>query len=349
VFAAAVRYVLRLGSLPGDLFTRPLYDPETFSVSRVFTGTSIAVLTYIGFDGISTLSEEVQNPRRNILRATVLTCLVTGVLASLEVYAAQLIWPASQALPDIDTGYVHVAGRAGGMFLFHLVNTTLLVATIGSGSGSQLAAARLLYGMGRDNAIPKGFFGAIEPKRGIPRNNVLFTGAVALAGAFLMSYPWRGDAEFRSVPGVYGSERGGVRAVLPSCGHQEMVSCGSAAARVRDLPFHLVKPADAGENCGRLLAGSPRVWRTGHLRQGVSGDGRRRISALSRGRAALPRGPRSDERGPLTASRSEPFAGRRRNRRDESPAAQHRARHSRPVPQPRRACAGQAPPHRWGV
>ncbi|HSB15039.1 MAG TPA: APC family permease, partial [Bryobacteraceae bacterium] len=188
VLAAAVRYVLRLCPQETEFFTRPFYDPETFSIKAVFTGTSIAALTYIGFDGISTLSEEVQNPRRNILLATVLTCLITGFLASIEVYAGQLIWPAGQAFPDADTAYVHVAGRAGGLWLFQLVNLTLLVATIGSGTGSQLAAARLLYGMGRDNAIPKRFFGAIEPKRGIPRNNVLFTGGLALCGAFVLSY-----------------------------------------------------------------------------------------------------------------------------------------------------------------
>lgn len=188
MFVATVRYILRLGALEPAFFTRPFYDPQTFALPAVFTGTSIAVLTYIGFDGISTLSEEVENPRRNILWATVLTCVVTGVLASLEVYAAQLIWPASQPFPDADTAYVHVAGRAGGVFLFQLVNLTLLVATIGSGSGAQLAAARLLYGMGRDNAIPRRFFGAIEPKRSIPRNNVLFTGALALIGAFVLTF-----------------------------------------------------------------------------------------------------------------------------------------------------------------
>lgn len=187
MFAATVRYVLSVTAAPGML-TRPFYDPQTFSWGAISTGTSIAVLTYIGFDGISTLSEEVQNPRRNILLATVLTCLVTGLLATLEVYAAQLIWPDWRSYPDVDTAYVHVAGRAGGVWLLHLVNATLLVATIGSGSGSQLAAARLLYGMGRDNTIPRGFFGAIDEKRRVPRNNVLFTGALALAGAFLMSY-----------------------------------------------------------------------------------------------------------------------------------------------------------------
>ena len=51
-----------------------------------------------------------------------------------------------------------------------------------------MAAARLLYGMGRDNALPRNFFGVIEPKRGIPRNNVVLIGALALAGAFTLSY-----------------------------------------------------------------------------------------------------------------------------------------------------------------
>jgi putrescine importer len=189
IFAiATVRYVLGLPQRGSALFLTPFYNPETFSLQAVFTGTSIAVLTYIGFDGISTLSEEVRNPRKNILLATVLVCLITGVLASLEVYAAQLIWPQSMPFPDVDTAYSFVAGRAGGFWLFQLVNFTLLVATIGSGTGSHLAAARLLYGMGRDNALPKSFFGAIEPKRGIPRNNVLLIGVLALIGAFTLTY-----------------------------------------------------------------------------------------------------------------------------------------------------------------
>ncbi|RPI24094.1 MAG: APC family permease [Acidobacteria bacterium] len=185
---SAARYLFGLAGLTASSFWQPFYDPATFSFSAVFTGTSIAALTYIGFDGISTLSEEVRNPRRNILLATVLTCLVTGILASIEVYVGQLVWPDFRTFPDIDTAYVHVAGRVGGNVLFQVVNFTLLVASIGSGSGAQLAAARLLYGMGRDNALPKRFFGVVEPKRRIPRNNVLFVGAIALTGAFLITF-----------------------------------------------------------------------------------------------------------------------------------------------------------------
>ena len=186
--AAAVRYVLKTPHDGLAFFTRPFYDPRTFSTSAVLGGTSLAVLTYIGFDGISTLSEEAEHPRRNILLATVLVCLITGVLASVEVYAAQLVWPSSLQFPDVDTAYVSVAGRAAGPWLFSLINVTLLVATVGSGMGSQLGAARLLYGMGRGNAIPKSFFGAIEPKRRIPRNNVLFVGGFALIGTAFLTF-----------------------------------------------------------------------------------------------------------------------------------------------------------------
>jgi putrescine importer len=51
-----------------------------------------------------------------------------------------------------------------------------------------LAGARLLYGMGRDSALPKSFFGYLDPHRRIPSRNVLLIGAVCLGGAFLISY-----------------------------------------------------------------------------------------------------------------------------------------------------------------
>ena len=150
-------------------------------------GTSIAVLTYIGFDGISTLSEEAENPRRNILLATVLTCVVIGLLSTAEVYAAQLAWPASEPFPDETTAFVYVAGRTWAP-LFAIVGFTLVLANFGSGMGAQFGAARLLFGMGRSNALPKSFFGAIEPKRHIPRNNVMFVGAASLIGAFILDF-----------------------------------------------------------------------------------------------------------------------------------------------------------------
>ncbi|MGA6955721.1 MAG: APC family permease, partial [Candidatus Acidiferrales bacterium] len=193
-FAFVIHFLWSLHQYGPGFFTRPFYNPATFSFKSVFHGTSVAVLTYIGFDAISTFSEEVENPRRNIMLATVLVCLITGVLASLEVYAAQLVWR-DQPFPaeKITSAFPLVAQTAGGYFLFQLINFTILVANIGSGMGSQLGAARLLYGMGRSDGIPKKFFGAIDPKSHVPRNNVIFVGVIALVGSFIITYDQGAD------------------------------------------------------------------------------------------------------------------------------------------------------------
>src|SRR5207244_1525054 len=163
-FGAAIRYLVQHPPADAAALARPFYDPGTFSWKALSSGAALAVLTYIGFDGISTLSEEVHNPGRNVLLATVLVCVITGVLASLEVYAAQLVWtgPAS-GFPSLENAFSHVAGLVGGHPMFVLVTVSLLVATIGSGMGAHLGAGRLLYGMGRDNAIPRKFFGVVNP------------------------------------------------------------------------------------------------------------------------------------------------------------------------------------------
>jgi putrescine importer len=187
VLAAAWRYIFGHPHSDPGFFLKPFYDATTFSWKALGACTAVAVLTYIGFDGISTLSEEVENPRRNILLATVYTCLAIGILSAVEVYVAQLIWPASQPFPNVDQAYVYVTARAWAP-LFAIVGGTLFVANFGSGMGAQLGAARLLYGMGRSNALPKSFFGAVDPKNHVPRNNVLFVAVIALLGSFVLTY-----------------------------------------------------------------------------------------------------------------------------------------------------------------
>src|SRR5580692_12043856 len=186
--ASVVRLLWHAQHDPG-FFIRPFYNPATFHPSSIFAGTSVAVLTYIGFDALSTLSEEAENPRRNILLATVLVCLIAGVLSGLEVYAAQLVWGSKPFAADrVESAFALISQQVGGVLLFQVINFTLLVANASTAIASQLAAGRLLYGMGQGNAIPKSFFGAIEPKHRVPRNGIVLVGVVALIGAATMEY-----------------------------------------------------------------------------------------------------------------------------------------------------------------
>jgi putrescine importer len=187
-FAAVVNVLWRVHHDPG-FFLKPFYDAPNFHSQTIFAGTSVAVLTYIGFDAISTLSEEAENPRRNILLATVLVCVFAGILSGLEVYAAQLVWGSKPFAADrVESAFALISQQVGGVLLFQVMNFTLLVANAGTAIASQLAAGRLLYGMGQGNAIPKSFFGAIEPKHRVPRNGIVLVGVVALIGAAALEF-----------------------------------------------------------------------------------------------------------------------------------------------------------------
>ena len=183
-FVAAALYVAHHPHDGSGFFTHPLYDPARWTLQGLLSGTALSVLAYMGFDSISTLSEEAKNPR-HILPATLVTCVVIGLLSALEVYAAQLVWPVTDRFPDIDTAFTSAAGRAWAP-LYSIVGGGLIMSCIASGTGMQLGAARLMYGMGRAGALPKAFFGVLEPGKRIPRNSVLFSGVVVLAGAIVL-------------------------------------------------------------------------------------------------------------------------------------------------------------------
>ena len=222
-FVAAARYIFGHPHDGAAFFTRPFYDPASWNTKAVLGGTSVAVLTYIGFDGISTLSEEAENPRRNILLATVLVCVVIGILSAFQVYAAQLIWPASEPYPNMDTAFTFVAGRAWAP-LFAIVGFTLVVANFGSGMGAQLGAARLLYGMGRSNALPKSFWGGRCQAESSAQQRVVCWRARA-GGSFSAACAGRSDyglrswsepAQFWRADRFHGSECCRIRPLLPA-------------------------------------------------------------------------------------------------------------------------------------
>jgi amino acid transporter len=183
----AVRYLFRSAGWTGLFVSRPFYDPATFNLQSIATATSLAALTYIGFDGVTTLAEEVKDPKRNVPRATVLVCLFTGLLSTLEIYLAQCVWPDYTTFSNPETAFLDVCGRIGGSLLFQAMAAILIVACLGSGLAGQVGAARLLYGMGRDGVIPP-IFAKLGIRSGIPVWNVVFIGVLTLAGAILVSY-----------------------------------------------------------------------------------------------------------------------------------------------------------------
>lgn len=184
-FALAIIYLLRNGTLWS---VEPFYNADTFQLGSILTATSFVALTYIGFDSVTTLAEEVKNPRRNVLLASVIVCLLTGLFSITQIYLAARIWPDYHSFPQAETAFFDVCARIGGVWFFNVMAVTLLVACVGTAWTGQAAGARLLYGMGRDGVLPRRFFGRINEKSKVPDWNVLLLGAATVAGALFLSY-----------------------------------------------------------------------------------------------------------------------------------------------------------------
>jgi len=189
----AFRYVVLHHRYAGLMSLQPIYNPETFNLRALAAGTSLAALVFIGFDGVSILAEEVKNPKRNVLLASVGVVLFTGLFSGLQVYMAQRVWPDYTTLQNPETAFMDVAQMASGPVLFAAYGAMLLVSSIACGLAGHIGASRLLYCMGRDNVLPRKIFGHLSPKKSNPIYNIWIIGVLAYIG--VITIPWEHAAE----------------------------------------------------------------------------------------------------------------------------------------------------------
>lgn len=186
-FLIAAIHALLSGVGQGTLFSlRPFYNPASFSLRAVMAATPVAVLSFLGFDGISTLAEDAKNPEKNIGRATVLVCLLAGSLFILQTYLGQLIWPDYTTFSPIETAFSDIGRRIGGAPIYCLISSLVVAQAWASGITSQASASRLLFGMARDGRLPHAVFGYLHPKLRTPTYSVLLMGAIAVVGALVL-------------------------------------------------------------------------------------------------------------------------------------------------------------------
>jgi amino acid transporter len=165
---------------------KPFYDPATFSFTSVLSGTSLAALTYIGFDSVTTLAEDTVNPKRNMVWAIILICIITGVISSIQLYLFEMVWPEWKTFGNMDTAYLDIMHLVGGSLLFGMFSVIMSISQFGCGMSGQVSAARLLYGMGRDNIFPRKIFGYLSPKKHNPSRNIMFLGVFVFIGSLIL-------------------------------------------------------------------------------------------------------------------------------------------------------------------
>jgi amino acid transporter len=172
-------------------FIDPFYNSDTFTWGLVFGAVSIAVLSFLGFDGISMLAEENKDTARAIGRSMVAALLLAGVLFIVQTWIAAMLVPETATLLEegdpAGTAFYDAADVAGGEFLSKLTAFATAIAWgFANSLVAQAATSRLLYAMARDRQLPS-FLAKVHPKHGVPVNATFVVAAVSLALGLYMN------------------------------------------------------------------------------------------------------------------------------------------------------------------
>ncbi|MGO0059309.1 APC family permease [Brevibacillus fluminis] len=190
-FATVVIFVilavkgLHQGDGTGKLLSLQPFFSETMDVSTLLTGASILCFSFLGFDAVTTLTEETINPKRNIPRGIFLVALIGGALFIVASYFTQSLFPDVSKLQNPEGASPEIALYIGGLLFQSVFLAAALTSTIASGIVSHVSASRLLYAMGRDNVLPARFFAYVHPKFQTPLCNVFLIGLLSLTALWL--------------------------------------------------------------------------------------------------------------------------------------------------------------------
>ncbi|MFF8848303.1 APC family permease [Streptomyces sp. NPDC015127] len=168
---------------PGTSLLQPLYDAG-MTTSGLASGAAVLALSYLGFDAISTMSEEARDPRRTVPRAIVLTTLIGGFVFTIISYAAQLVQPDWRDIDEPDAAAAQIMGIAAGHWLEVFFLVAYISGCVAAAIASQASVARVLYAMGRDRVFPRLVFGTLSARFSTPVGATLVVGFISLAALF---------------------------------------------------------------------------------------------------------------------------------------------------------------------
>ena len=173
----AIHYIMGDGSRP--LWTLEPFLKEGTQLPLIMGGAAIACYSFLGFDAVSTLTEETHEPRKTIPRAILLITLIGGGIFIAASYFVQLAHP-SVEFQNADSAAYEIARNIGGDLFVSFFLIGLIVGQFTSGLSAQASASRLLFAMGRDGVLPRPFFGRISKRFETPVNSIVLCGVVAL-------------------------------------------------------------------------------------------------------------------------------------------------------------------------
>ena len=181
--ALSIAHIVNSSGAGGLANSTPFLNAGS-SLGTISAGAAIAAYSFLGFDAVTTLTEETIDPKKNMPRAIMLIALIGGGIFVVVAYFTQLVHPGG-AFADSASAASEIALQIGGTFFGAVFLAGLVAAQFASGLAAQASASRLMYAMGRDSVLPKAVFGRLNAKYHTPVANLVISAIIGLIAIFL--------------------------------------------------------------------------------------------------------------------------------------------------------------------
>lgn len=162
----------------------PLFNGDS-SILPLIAGASILCFSFLGFDAVTTMSHETQDPKRTIPRAVMLTTLAGGIIFLTASWFIQLYFPSNVRFNNPDEALPEIVLYVGGALFQSVFLCAQIMNTFASGLATHASASRLIHIMGKDGIFHKETFGQVHSKLGTPLYAVLLVGLISLTAIAL--------------------------------------------------------------------------------------------------------------------------------------------------------------------
>lgn len=169
----------------GPHYVGPNTNPA-IGLAPLMAGAAILCLSFLGFDAVSTMSEETPHPERDIPRAILCVTLGSGLLFCALAYLGNLSMPEPRCMPSIepgcdfgDTAAIDLVMLLGGDFLRIFFLAAFITGAFGSALTAQAAVSRILFTMGREGALPRRFFGVLSHRFHTPTKTIVLVSLIS--------------------------------------------------------------------------------------------------------------------------------------------------------------------------
>jgi amino acid transporter len=177
---------LHAGKGNGGLTFKPVFDAASFDAGKIFSATSICIMSFLGFDAVSTLAEEVEGGDRRVVGKAIIAVLVLSA-----VFFVAVTWVLGNLLPGIvitdpaAAVYEWAAWATGPWTAVVLAWAYAGIVGLSNALPMQVGVARVVFAMGRDRQLPR-VLARVHPRYHTPYVGMLVTAALSLAVALFM-------------------------------------------------------------------------------------------------------------------------------------------------------------------